>query len=74
VGRIITLGHWPPTNGWFALFAGLAGMSHDGAGPSAISRHQFPGRARFVVTLEIILLGRLALKIQGRGTFLPDFH
>ena len=24
MGLIITLGPWPPTNGWFALFSGLA--------------------------------------------------
>jgi len=33
----------------------------------------FPGWARFVVAVLFIVVGRLTLKIEGRGTFLPDF-
>ena len=74
LGLIITLGPWPPTNGWFALFSGLAAWPPTA---SALRRYcgiNFPGWARFVVAFAIILLGRFALRIEGRGTFLPDFH
>jgi hypothetical protein len=72
LGLIITLGPWPPTDGWFALFSGLAAWP-----PTAwtLRRYRginFPGSARFVAAFAIILLGRLTLKIEGHGTFLPD--
>jgi hypothetical protein len=34
---------------------------------------KFPGWPRFFVAVLFIVIGRLALKIEGRGTFLPDF-
>jgi hypothetical protein len=74
VGLIITLGPWPLTNGWFALFSGLAACP---ATAWALGRYRginFPGWARFVVAFAIILLGRFTLKIEGRGSFMPDFH
>jgi hypothetical protein len=33
----------------------------------------FPGWQRFFVAVLFIVIGRLALKIEGRGTFLPNF-
>jgi hypothetical protein len=74
LGLIITLGPWPPTNGWFALFSGWAACPMTGW---RLRRHfdiNFPGWARFVVASAIILLSRLALTIEGRGTFLPNFR
>ncbi len=38
-GLIITLGPWPPTNGWFALFSGLSGLPGDGLDLEEIRRH-----------------------------------
>ena len=52
----------------------VSGMSYDGVGAATILRHKFPGWARFVIAFAIILLGRLALTIEGRDTFLPNFH
>src|SRR5215471_2616752 len=71
LGLMITRGPWPPTNGWFVLFSGLTAWP-----PSAwaLRRYRginFPGWARFVVAFAIIVLGRFALKIEGRGNFLP---
>jgi hypothetical protein len=74
LGLIITLGPWPPTNGWFALFSGLAACPMTAWILRRYRGINFPGWTRFVVSLGIILLGRLTLKIEGRGTFLPDFH
>ncbi len=74
LGLIITLGPWPPTNGWFALFSGLAACPVTAWALQRYRRVNFPSWARFLVAFAIILLGRLALKMEGRGTFLPDFH
>jgi len=74
LGLIITLGPWPPTNGWFALFSGLAACPMTAWGLRRYCGINFPGWARFVIAFAIILLGRLALTIEGRDTFLPNFH
>ena len=74
LGLIITLGPWPPTNGWFALFSGLSACPLTAWLLKRYHGINFPGWARFVVALAIIMAGRLALKIEGRGTFLPNFH
>ena len=74
LGLIITSGPWPPTNGWFALFSGLAACPMTAWTLRRYSGINFPAWARFVVAFAMILLGRLALKIEGRDTFLPNFH
>lgn len=74
LGLIITLGPWPPTNGWFALFSGVAACPITAWILRRYRGINFPSWARFVVAFALILLGRLALKIEGRGTFLPSFH
>jgi hypothetical protein len=73
-GLIITLGPWPPTNGWFALFSGLAACPMTAWGLRRYCGINFPSWARFVIAFAMILLGRLALTIEGRDTFLPNFH
>jgi hypothetical protein len=74
LGLIITLGLWPPTNGWFALFSGLATCPMTAWGLRRYYGINFPGWARFIIAFAIILLGRLALTIEGRGAFLPNFQ
>ena len=74
LGLIITLGPWPPTNGWFALCSGLAACPVTAWSLRRCCSINFPVWARFVVAFAIILLGRLALMIEGRDTFLPNFH
>jgi uncharacterized membrane protein YhaH (DUF805 family) len=71
-GLIITLGPWPLTNGWFALFSGSAAWPQTACALRRYHGTNFPGWARFVVALAMIVLGRFALKIEGGGTFLPD--
>src|SRR5689334_5908117 len=73
LGLIVTLGPWPPTNGWFALFSGLSACPVTAWLLKKYANIKFPGWARFVVAVLIIMTGRLTLKIEGRGTFLPDF-
>ncbi len=73
LGLIITLGPWPPTNGWFALFSGLSACPLTAWLLKRFAGINFPGWARLVAAVLIIMAGRLALKIEGRGTFLPDF-
>ena len=72
LGLLITLGPWPPTNGWFALFSGVSACPltawllkrYTGWTPS--------GWARFATAALFILAGRTALAIEGRP-FLPHF-
>jgi len=72
LGVIITLGPWPPTNGWFALFSGLSACPATAWLLKRYVNIEFPGRVRFIVAFLFIVAGRLALKIESRGTFLPD--
>ena len=74
LGLIITSGPWPPTNGWFALFSGLSACPLTAWLLKKYAGLKFPGWGRFVVALAIIMLGRLTLRIEGRGSFLPNFH
>jgi hypothetical protein len=73
VGLIITLGPWPPTNGWFALFSGLSACPFTAWFLKKYRNLVYPGWARFLVALLFIVAGRLTLIMEGRGTFLPDF-
>jgi TctA family transporter len=71
LGLIITRGPLPLTNGWFALFSGLAACPLTAWLLKKYARITLPGWARFVIALLIIMLGRLVLKLEGRGDFLP---
>jgi hypothetical protein len=71
IGLIITRGPLPLTNGWFALFSGISACPLTARLLKKYARITFPGWARFAVALLIIMIGRLILKIEGRGTFLP---
>jgi len=73
LGLIVTLGPWPPTNGWFALFSGLSACPLTGWLLKKYAGIRFPGWARLIVAVLFIVAGRLTLKIEGRGPFLPDF-
>src|SRR5689334_15366882 len=73
-GLIITLGPWPPTNGWFALFSGLSACPLTAWVLKKHTGLKFPAWAPFVLAFAFILAGRLALKIEGRGSFVPRFR
>jgi hypothetical protein len=70
-GLIIILGPWPPTNGWFALFSGLAACPATAWVLKKYRGINFPGWARLLAAALIIMAGRFALVIEGRGSFLP---
>jgi hypothetical protein len=72
LGLIITLGPLPLTNGWFALFSGISACPLTTWLLKKYTEIKFPGWARFAIAFLFIVLGRLALKIEGRGPFLPS--
>jgi hypothetical protein len=73
LGLIITRGPWPLTNGWFALFSGMSACPLTAWLLKEYAGIKFPGWARFAIALLFIVAGRLALKMEGRDTFLPNF-
>src|SRR2546430_16243889 len=72
LGLIITLGPWPPTNGWFALFSGLSACPLTAWLLKKYAGIPFPRWARFGIGPLILMIGRLTFVLEGRGTFLPD--
>ncbi|HEY1769383.1 MAG TPA: hypothetical protein VGG02_03910 [Chthoniobacterales bacterium] len=71
IGLIITLGPLPLTNGWFALFSAIAACPLTAWLLKKYRGIAVSGWTRFAVAFLIIVLGRLVLKIEGRGNFLP---
>jgi hypothetical protein len=72
LGLIITQGPWPLTNGWFALFSGISACPLTAWLLRRYAGIRLSGWTRFAIAFFIIMLGRLVLKIEGRGTFLID--
>jgi hypothetical protein len=74
IGLLITRGPWPLTNGWFALFSGLAACPATAWIIRRLTGKQVSGWVQFALAFLIILAGRTALVIEGRGTLLPSLH
>ena len=72
LGLIITQGPLPVTNGWFALFSGISACPLTAWLVKRKAGITLSGWTRFAIAFLIIMLGRLVLKIEGRGTFLID--
>ena len=72
LGLIITQGPLPLTNGWFALFSGISACPLTAWLLKRKAGITLSGWTRFAIAFLIIVLGRLVLKIEGRGTFLID--
>jgi len=72
LGLLITRGPLPLTNGWFALFSGISACPPTAWLLKKYGGITIPGWARFAIAVLIIVLGRLVLKMEGRGTFLID--
>ncbi len=70
LGLIITQGPLPLTNGWFALFSGISACPLTAWLVKRNAGITLSGWIRFVIAFLIIMLGRMVLKIEGRGTFL----
>ena len=73
LGLIITRGALPLTNGWFALFSGISACPLTAWFLKKYYSITLTGWTRFGIAVLLIAIGRLVLKIEGRGTFLPDF-
>jgi hypothetical protein len=71
LGLLITLGPLPLTNGWFALFSGISACPLTAWLLKKYAGIKLSGWARFGIAFLIIVIGRLVLKIEGRGQFLP---
>jgi hypothetical protein len=71
LGLLITLGPLPLTNGWFALFSGLSACPLAAWLLKKYAGITLSGWARFAIAFLIIVVGRLVLKIEERGTFIP---
>ncbi|HEY3812145.1 MAG TPA: hypothetical protein VGL66_02885 [Caulobacteraceae bacterium] len=74
IGLLIQRGPWPLTNGWFALFSGLAALPATAWVIRRLTGKRISGWAQFAAAFLIILAGRTALVIEHRGVFLPSFH
>src|SRR2546425_13366805 len=72
LGLIITRGPWPLTNGWFALFSGISACPLTAWLLKKYVGITLSGWARFAIAFLFIVLGRLVLKLEGRGPFIPD--
>src|SRR5712692_6125482 len=72
LGLLIKLGPLPLTNGWFALFSGISACPLTAWALKRYAGITLSGWTRFAIAFLIIVAGRLALKIEGRGTFLPS--
>jgi hypothetical protein len=69
---LIKQGPWPITNGWFAMFSGIAACPLTA---SALKRYfgiQVSGWAQFAVSFFIILCGRIAVVLILHRPFLPQ--
>src|SRR2546421_3693118 len=71
LGLLIKRGPLPLTNGWFALFSGISACPLTAWLIKKYAGITISGWARFAIFL-IIVVKRLGLKIEGRGTFLID--
>ena|SRR6266567_2831867 len=71
-GLLITRGPLPLINGWFALFSGISACPPTASLFKKYAGITVSGWARFAIAFLIIVVGRLVLKIEGRGTFLIE--
>ncbi len=71
LGLLITLGPLPLTNGWFALFSGISACPLTAWLLKKYASITLSGWVRFGIAFLIIVLGRLVLRMEGRGDFLP---
>jgi hypothetical protein len=63
LGLLITRGPWPPTNGWFALFSGLAACPLVGWSLRRYTRVRISEWIQFFVALFFFVAGRVALTV-----------
>src|SRR5690242_2763353 len=74
VGGFLLLVHegpWPITNGWFAMFSGMAACPLTARLLKRHARIVVPGYAQFAVALLIFIAGRVAVVVLLHRPFLP---
>jgi hypothetical protein len=74
VGGLVLLIHqgpWPVTNGWFAMFSGIAACPLTATLLKSQTHISVSGRVQFAVALLIILAGRVAVVVLLHRPFIP---
>ena len=75
VGGFLLLVHegpFPITNGWFAMFSGIAACPLTARLLKRYARVVVPGYIQFAVALLIFIAGRVAVVVLLQRPFLPD--
>ena len=75
VGGLVLLIHegpWPITNGWFALFSGMAACPFSGWLLKRYANIRVPLGAQLAVALLIMIAGRIAVVLVLHRPFLPQ--
>lgn len=75
VGGFVLLIHegpWPITNGWFAMFSGLAACPLSGWLLQKYARIRVPLAAQLALALLIMIAGRIAVVLLLHRPFLPQ--
>jgi hypothetical protein len=68
---LVHQGPWPITNGWFAMFSGLAACPLTAILLKRYARLVVPDYVQFVVALLIFMAGRAAVVVLLHRSFLP---
>ena len=64
-------GPWPMTNGWFAMFSGIAACPLTAKLLKEYARLEVPASLQFAVALLIFIAGRVAVVVLLHRPFLP---
>ena len=69
---LINRGPWPITNGWFAMFSGIAACPLTAKLLKKYAGVTVPGWVQFVVALSFFIAGRLAVALILHRSFWPE--
>src|SRR5579863_8794387 len=75
VGGLVLLIHegpWPITNGWFAMFSGMAACPFSGWLLKRYAKIKVPISAQLAIALLIMIAGRIAVVLVLHRPFLPQ--
>jgi hypothetical protein len=76
IGGLMLLVHEGPlpiTNGWFAMFSGIAACPLTASLLNKYARIRVPGYVQFAVALLIFVAGRVAVAVLLHRPLLPQF-
>jgi hypothetical protein len=68
LAALVVFGPWPLTNGWFALFSGVAACPGTASALEKYAGVRFSGRARLVTAVLLFVARRIAVAL------LPGTH